>query len=51
MSAEIIPFEDWRATRDSRAALARWALRLRRQLEANMEQAANERQPTASLEP
>ncbi|AWC22041.1 hypothetical protein CO731_01497 [Aminobacter sp. MSH1] len=36
MSAEIVSLVDWRETRNSKAALARWARRLRKQLEENM---------------
>ncbi|CAN7563401.1 hypothetical protein [Aminobacter sp. LjRoot7] len=45
MSAEIVSLVDWRETRNSKAALARWALRLRKQLEENM--AAQQMEPPA----
>lgn len=41
MSADIVSLEDWRETRNSKAALARWALRLRKQIEANMKSASS----------
>lgn len=44
MTAVIVSLEDWRETRNSQAALARWALRLRMRIKANRESDELQRQ-------